>query len=114
MKDENGVELKDAFGYSIPNKELDEKMWYVGEDGMLEGVHMFLCHSDCSGSFLPKECRIVARDLEEIIPLLEAHTKDWVQMPAYIERNGGYVATLNNYIRACRAAASARQRLRYG
>lgn len=68
-------------------------------------IHYLLCHSDSKGYLTPSECRKVAARLEELLPLLpekpaSGHIGDWR-------------VTTQKFIDGCRAAAAAKERLRF-
>jgi hypothetical protein len=67
------------------------------------GLWEFLCHSDCDGEIEPEMCALVARDLEPLLPAMEALGMG----VGHIERDGGYRAVLQRFIDGCRRAAEA-------
>jgi len=67
--------------------------WYFG-DGYSTKTHKglteFFGHSDCDGEISPEMCKIVADELEAILPYVEELAKK--EMPhGHILRDGGYI-----------------------
>ncbi|PAV30260.1 hypothetical protein CIL05_07265 [Virgibacillus profundi] len=98
-----------SIGGSYPphgNKELNEGYWYFGDGYSPEthkGLTEFLKHSDCDGEISPEMCKIVADELEEIMPQIEklAETEESY---GHIKGNGGYVEVTKRFIEGCRLA----------
>lgn len=87
--------------------------WYVPDHMTQEawpGLWEFLLHSDCDGSISPSMCKKVANDLEKLIPKMKE--LQWVA-GGHIERAGGFVAVMENFIAGCRLAAESRQSLKF-
>lgn len=86
---------------------LDPGFWYFGDGYGTEthpGLTAFLGHSDCDGSIDPDLCRVVADELEALLPLVAGLS--WPEF-GHTVRGGGYVAQLRRFIAGCRAAAAA-------
>jgi hypothetical protein len=67
------------------------------------GLMAFFSHSDCDGEIPPDTCRLIADDLEALLPKLDA-----MGMGAgHIEARGGYGGVTRKFIAGCRAAAEA-------
>lgn len=101
-----------AMGGSYPNGYDGETNWYYGPGMDSEthpGLYILLCHSDCDGSMTPKECRLVANDLDKMVPLL-------AQLPDHDpnDRRFSFVEMAETFAAGCREAASKRQKLRFG
>ena len=110
---ENGSLLEEN-GQVVYNRELQGDSWYWGE-GFAEhthpGLYEFLSHSDCDGEISPEKCVQVADYLEEILPKVEALNR---QAKGHIAFYGGYVTVLKKFIAGCRAAANAKEPLKFG
>lgn len=98
-----------SIGGSFPphdDKELLDGYWYFGEGYSTEshpGLTEFFKHEDCEGEIDPEMCKIVADELEDILPKVEelARTE-----PSYghILRDGGWLAATQRFINGCRLA----------
>ncbi|MED3440267.1 hypothetical protein P4393_12450 [Bacillus subtilis] len=101
--------LLKSIGGSYPpheNKELMDGYWYFGDGYSAEthkGLAEFFRHSDCDGEINPEMCKIVADELEAILPQVEELSKS---EPSYghILRDGGWVAVTKQFIEGCRLA----------
>jgi len=96
--------LQSKIGYII-DTDLDERMWYLGDEYHLKaypGLHIFLAHSDCDGEISPSDCEKVADDLTKLLPKLKKN--DWGVIPGV--RDGGFHDILKLFIDGCRLAAS--------
>lgn len=105
----------ESIGGSYPpheNKELMDGYWYWSKDDNSQskfssethkGLLEFLAHSDCDGEISPKMCKIVADELEEILPYIEEYEKKH-EAYGHIYRNGGYLQTTVDFIDGCRLA----------
>jgi hypothetical protein len=101
--------LLKSIGGSFPpheNKELEDGYWYFGDGYNVEthkGLREFFGHSDCDGEISPEMCKVVADELEDILPRVEklAETE-----PSYghILRDGGWVSVTKQFIEGCRLA----------
>ena len=93
-------------------EKLDDNMWYWG-DGYSRKTHpglfIFLSHSDCAGSISPDACRMVADELEELLPKLDIMG----QGTGHIAAQGGYGAVCRKFIAGCRLAASRNEDLEF-
>ena len=106
-------QLTEVDGHIVYQKELDENRFYWGEGRTPKenpGLWEFLTHSDCDGSISPSMCKKVANELEELVPAMRE--LNW-EAHGHLERNGGYAATLEQFIAGCRAAHKARQSLKF-
>jgi hypothetical protein len=107
----DGSLMEDAQGRVLYHEDLDPNSFYWPDGYTQEahpGLHLFLSHSDCDGEISPEMCVKVADELEQLLPKVEA--LGWVD-GGHIERNGGYVEVLRQFIRGCRAAAAAGEAL---
>lgn len=75
---------------------------YGMDEETCPGLWEFLTHSDCDGEISPEMCTKVADDLEKLVPRMKE--LPWVA-GGHIERAGGFVAVLENFITGCRMAA---------
>lgn len=90
------------------DKELLDGYWYWGDGYSSEthkGLLEFFGHSDCDGEISPEMCKIVADELESILPYVEklAETEE---VYGHILRDGGYVKVTQNFIDGCRLVYS--------
>jgi len=98
-----------SIGGSYPphdNKELKDGYWYFGKGYNTEtyqGLTEFFSHSDCDGEISPEMCKVVADELEEILPQVEELAKIR-QSYGHIERDGGWVEVTKRFIEGCRSA----------
>ena len=86
--------------------------WYVPEAVTREvwpGLYLFLCHEDCEGSLTPEECRLVADDLEKLLPELHKMGAD----VGHLARVGGPDGAARLFIAGCRAAHSRNEPLEF-
>lgn len=103
--------LLKSIGGSFPpheNKELLDGHWYWGEgQGYSSETHKglleFFAHSDCDGEISPEMCKIVADELEAILPKVEELSKT-EQAYGHILRDGGWVEVTKRFIEGCRLA----------
>ena len=107
-----------SIGGSYPpheDKSLNEAYWYL-PDGMTsethKGLYEFLGHSDCDGEISPEMCKIVADELEAIIPQMKELEKT-TEAVGHTLRDGGYVAVAKSFIKGCRIAHQANEPLRF-
>lgn len=82
----------------------ESEFWYVGEDyprATHPGLWEFMAHSDCDGEISPRLCKLVADELEALLPKIAL----WDGGGAgHIAFAGGYVQVTLKFIRGCRAA----------
>lgn len=106
--------LVEREGRVVRREGLDEALFYFPDDFKMEdypGITEFMSHSDCDGSISPKLCKLVADELErEALPKVKELR--W-NGGGHIEREGGYVAVLEQFIKGCREAHSKRQSLKF-
>lgn len=102
-----------AMGGSWPPHEdmsLNPEQWYWG-DGYNEethrGIFVLMSHSDCDGEISPKDCLLVAHDLESLLPKLDAMGDGG----GHIARGGGYGSVARVFIVGCREAAETNEAL---
>lgn len=101
--------LLKSIGGSYPpheNKELMDGYWYFGDGYSVEthkGLAEFFRHSDCEGEISPEMCKIVADELEAILPQVEELAKS-EQSYGHILRDGGWVEVTKQFIEGCRLA----------
>jgi len=80
-------EIAEAIGVNLDSFE-----GYGGNvpfDELKRGVRWLLDHSDCDGHITPKRCKLIADDLNEIIPLLPDEIEPFcVRAQAERFRNG--------------------------
>lgn len=100
-----------SIGGSYPPHEkenLDEDRWYWDTDRPFSsethpGLKEFFCHSDCEGEIQPEMCKVVADELESILPYIEAReAKD--RSAGGLLMRGGYVQITKEFIEGCREA----------
>lgn len=102
-----------AMGGSWPphdDPNADQEAWYWGHGFNEEthpGLFLFMQHSDCDGEFTPEECKQVANDLEILLPEIEKHGAG----DGHILRGGGYAAVARSFIKGCRKAHAAGEKL---
>jgi len=88
------------------DKSLNPEFWYV-DDSFSKATHPglweLLLHTDDGGEISPSACVLVARDLEELLPVMLG--MDSIGRGC-IARNGGYVVTVKKFIAGCWAAAA--------
>lgn len=97
------------------DKTLKDGYWYWGErfnEETYEGLYEFFTHSDCDGEISPEMCKVIADELEEILPQVEKLAK---QIFAYghILRDGGYVEVTKRFINGCRLAYTMNEPLEF-
>jgi hypothetical protein len=88
------------------DKSLDPDLWYVDSafnKATHPGLWELLLHEDHTGKISPSACVLVARDLEELLPVMLG--MDSLGFGC-IARNGGYVATVKKFIAGCWSAAA--------
>jgi len=101
----------ESIGGSYPphkDKTLKDDYWYWGEDSGFgsethKGLLEFLAHSDCDGEISPEMCKVVADELEAILPQIKERAKT-VEAYGHILRDGGYVQVTKLFIEGCRLA----------
>lgn len=108
--------VAEAWGGSYADhkdKTFDPDSWYA-PDGTSEktnpGLWTFFNSQDCEGSFSPSMAKKIADEMEALLPKIRELDDGG---GGHIERDGGYAAVAERYIKGCRAAHKARQRLRY-
>ncbi len=99
-----------SIGGSYPphsNTNLDNNRLYwetdFGNIEDYEGLCEFLNHSDCDGEISSETCKMIADELESILPRVEELAKTETSS-GHIERNGGFVAVTKQFIDGCRLA----------
>lgn len=112
--------LLKSIGGSFPpheNKELKGGHWYWEEESEYssethKGLLEFFAHSDCDGEISPEMCKLVADELEEILPKVQELAEI---EPSYghIARDGGWVAVTNLFIEGCRLAHKCNEPLEF-
>lgn len=94
-------------GNPVRDTSLEDGSWYIGDKYNIEsnpGLFEFLNHSDCDGEISPEMCKLVADELEELMPKFkESLPPDG----GHIALQGGYIKVLSNFIAGCRAAYAA-------
>ncbi|HET6725902.1 MAG TPA: hypothetical protein VFH85_07850 [Gammaproteobacteria bacterium] len=101
-----GGELaRDERGYPIPDRSLDDSLFYFpntltkeGNPGLWEFFH----HSDCDGEISPQACVHVADEMEAILPKITDDIR-----AGHIAARGGMIEVTKKFIAGCRAAAAA-------
>ncbi|RYI30558.1 hypothetical protein EVU96_09080 [Bacillus infantis] len=99
----------ESIGGSFPphkDKTLKDGYWYFGEGYNTEthkGLTEFLAHEDCEGEISPEMCKVVADELESILPYVEERART-IEAHGHILRDGGYVAVTKRFIEGCRLA----------
>ncbi len=99
-----------SIGGSYPphnDKSLNENYWYWDDDFYScethPGLYEFFVHSDCDGEISPELCKIVADELEIILPNIEKLGKI-EPAEGHILRDGGFVEVTKRFIKGCRDA----------
>lgn len=100
--------LKSIGGSWPPHEDanLKDGSWYWGEgysSKTHKGLLEFFGHSDCDGEISPEMCKIVADELELILPKVEELEKT-EQVHGHLLRDGGYVEVTKRFIEGCRLA----------
>jgi hypothetical protein len=103
--------LLKSIGGSFPpheDKTLKDGYWYWGENTKYssethKGLLEFFAHSDCDGEISPDMCKVVADELEAILPQVEELAKT-EQSYGHILRDGGWVEVTKRFIEGCRLA----------
>lgn len=101
--------LLKSIGGSFPPHEdprFEDVYWYWGEgysNKTHPGLHEFFGHSDCDGEINPEMCKVVADELETILPKAEELAK-LEEAHGHILHNGGYVQVTKDFIDGCRLA----------
>ncbi len=107
-------ELARAHGGSYPPHDkpgLDEQLFYFAEDADRNtnpGLFIFFSHSDSDGEISPEDCKLVADELEALIPKLNSSNDR-----GHITRAGGIVEVTKSFIAGCRAAHEANEPLKF-
>ncbi|MEC2403325.1 hypothetical protein ABES35_16805 [Bacillus subtilis] len=89
--------LLKSIGGSWPphdNQKFKDGYWYFGKDYSTKtrkGLTEFFGHSDCDGVITPEMCRVVAEELEAILPYAEELANkemphEYMQPNRYIEK----------------------------
>jgi hypothetical protein len=98
-------------------EELDPELWYTDPDVFdikpKKGLIEFFNHSDCGGEIKPEMCKILADELEEILPFAEKYAEK-VEAKGQILFDGGYVAVIKKFIDGCRLAYKNNEPLEFG
>lgn len=102
--------LKSIGGRFPPHadKKLLHDHWYWGDESEFnsethKGLLEFFRHSDCDGEISPVMCKLIADEMESILPHVEklAETEEAY---GHILRDGGYVEVAKRFIEGCRLA----------
>lgn len=107
-----------SIGGSFPPHEdetLNREYWYWGEGYSSEthkGLLEFFGHSDCDGEISPEMCKVVAEELESILPNIIELVKT-EESGGHIFRNGGYVEVTKDFIEGCRLAYERNEMLEF-
>ena len=89
---------------------MDNEEYYVENKlGLIE----FLGHSDCDGEISSNMCKLVADELEEILPQIEYVAEEKIEESGHIFRDGGYVAVTKRFIDGCRLAHKNNEDLKF-
>lgn len=100
-----------SIGGSYPphkQEDLDPDRWYWDTDMPFnseshKGLKEFLCHSDCDGEISPEMCKVVADELESILPYIKKLEEKEKAIGQLLAR-GGYVQVTTDFIEGCRDA----------
>jgi hypothetical protein len=100
-----------SIGGSYPphkQEDLDRDRWYWDTDMPFSsethpGLKEFLCHSDCDEEISPEMCKVVADELESILPYIEA-LEEKEPATGQLLACGGYVQVTKDFIEGCREA----------
>jgi len=109
-----------SIGGSFPpheDKTLDNNYWYWDDEFYSEkthkGLYEFFIHSNCDGEINPEICKMIADELEAILPQIESLSKTEL-VSGHIERDGGYIKITQRFINGCRLAYKNNEPLRFG
>lgn len=99
--------LKDASG-----NPLRDDLWYFDNDitttEKSPGLAAFLNHSDCDGFLTPNECKMIADEIEVLLPKIDE--QDYMGHAL----GKGWISTIaRRWIAGCRLAARKRQKLHF-
>ncbi|WPS85394.1 hypothetical protein SMD22_01840 (plasmid) [Brevibacillus halotolerans] len=100
-----------SIGGSYPphkQEDLDGNRWYWDTDMPFSsethsGLTEFLCHSDCDGEISPEMCKVVADELESILPYIEA-LEEKESATGQLLARGGYVQVTKDFMDGCKEA----------
>jgi len=112
---DDGTILQDPkTGFLVVDEKPKKDWFYCGGNFTKEdwpGLFEFLEHSDCNGEISPEMCVLVADDLEKLLPEMEKI--QWIAS-GHLEREGGYISVINQFIEGCRQAAENNEPLLFG
>ncbi|MCY8934411.1 hypothetical protein MOE21_17660 [Bacillus atrophaeus] len=100
--------LLKSIGGSWPphdNQKFKDGYWYFGKGystKIHKGLTEFFGHSDCDGVITPEMCKVVAEELEAILPYAEELAK--VEVPQNYMLPNRYIETAKQFINGCRLA----------
>lgn len=100
--------LLKSIGGSWPphdNQKFKDGYWYFGKGYSTithKGLTEFFGHPDCDGVITPEMCKVVAEELEAILPYAEELAN--VEMPHDYMLPNRYIETLKQFINGCRLA----------
>lgn len=93
--------------------EGDWLRWYFGpgfDRSTHPGLFEFFAHSDCDGEISPHFCRLLASEMESLLPSIDSQGPG----EGHILSNGGYGGVARKFIAGCRAAAEEGEPLKFG
>lgn len=99
LKDSNGNPLRDDMWY------FDNAVTTAKEN---PGLTAFLNHSDCDGFLTPSECKMIADEIEALLPKIDE--QDYM---GHTLGNGWISMVGRQWIAGCRLAARKRQKLHF-
>lgn len=74
------MNIAKAWGGSYPphdDKTLEDKYVYLpNKANKNNGLTIFLESNDCEGKFSPKECKKIANEMENLLPILKEQNKE--------------------------------------
>lgn len=87
------------------------KNWFFSKDSVFsdethKGLVEFFNHSDSDGAITPEMCKVIADELENILPLIQKYESTQASKNQQIISRGGYVQMTIDFIKGCRLAHS--------
>lgn len=109
-----------SIGGSYPphkQEDLESDRWYWDTDRPFSsethpGLKEFLCHSDCDGEISSEMCKVVADELQSILPYIET-LEEREPASGQLLARGGYVQVTKDFIEGCREAHSKNEPLEF-
>lgn len=108
--------VAEAMGGSYPphaDPKQDEESWYWGDEygpDTHPGLAIFFNHADHAGEIHPKDCQLLADELEALLPEIRRIDNGG---EGHIRARGGYVGVTEAFIAGCREAFAKREDLEF-